>query len=410
MSAVDDKAQSADGTNNPVFTIARVQRDLGSNSTIAALYTDRLEDGYTNHVAGADAHLVMRKIYSADLQAAVSRTERAGTVETGALWQAVVRRNGRRFSFKYSVNGNAPDFHDLSGFISRSGVVFGEVTHQVALYGSPGAFVEKFTQDVQLQGTWNYNDFLSGRGALERKLHFNSNFYLHGGWQTGASLLIERYGYDPSIYTNYALLDPTGNLLPFSGPALPNLDYVFSLETPRVHGLSASIFEIWGKDENFFEWANANILYSTIEVAWRPTERLRVDLTHNIQSFIRRTDNSYVGVRKVPRLKLEYQATRSIFLRYVGEYSTNYRDTLHDDSRSELPIVIVAPDGTYAPTGVLRQRALRSDWLFSYQPTPGTVFFAGYSNRLATADGSLERQLQRSSDGFFLKFSYLIRL
>ena len=410
LSAADDQAQSTDGTNNPVFTVARVQRDLGSSSRAALVYTDRLENGYTNHVAGADAHLVMRSIYSADLQAAFSRTDRVGTVETGALWQAALRRTGRRFSFKYSVNGNAPDFHAAAGFISRPGVVFGEVTHQLSLYGRPGAFVEKFTQDLQLQGTWNYADFTSGRGALERKLHFNSNFYLHGGWHTGASVLIERYGYDPSIYTNYALLDPSGALLPFSGPSLPNLDYVFSLDTPRLHGVTVNVFAIWGKDENFFEWANANIVYSTLSVQWRPTERLRVDLTHDLQSFVRRTDNSYAGVRKVPRLRLEYQATPSIFLRYVGEYSSTYRDTLHDDSRTELPIVLVAPDGTYTPTAVIRQRALRNDWLFSYQPTPGTVFFAGYGNRLATLDGNADSRLQRSSDGFFLKVSYLLRL
>ena len=409
LTAADDQLQSRDGTSNPLFTIARVQRDLGSNSRAALVYTDRLEDGYTNHVIGADAHLVMRNVYSADLQAAFSRTETDGIVQTGALWQGVLRRTGRRFSFKYSVNGNAPDFRAASGFISRQGVVFGEVTHQVALYGAPGALVEKFTQDLQLQGTWNYGDFTSGGSALERKLHLNSNFFLHGGWHSGASLLIERYGYDPSLYTHYGVLDGE-TVRPFSGPALPNLDYVVSLDTPRVHGVSANVFVIWGKDENFFEWANANIVYSTVDVLWRPTERLRIDFSHNLQSFVRRTDNSYVGVRKIPRVRVEYQATRSIFFRYVGEYASNYRDVLRDDSRTNLPIVFVAPDGSYDLTDTIRQRAFRSDWLFSYQPTPGTVFFAGYGNRLATADGSLERQLHRSSDGFFLKFSYLFRL
>ena len=409
LTAADDQFQSRDGTSNPFFTIARVQRDLGSTSRVALVYTDRLEDGYTNHVAGTDAHLVMRKVYSADLQAAVSRTERDGVVQTGALWQGVLRRTGRRFSFKYALNANAPDFRAAAGFISRSGVVNGEFTNQLAFYGHPGAFVEKFTQDVQIQNTWKYDDFTAGRGALERRLHLNSNFFLHGGWHTGASVLIEKYGYDASLYTDYGVLDG-GTVRPFSGPTLPNLDYVFSLDTPRVHGVSANVFAIWGKDENFFEWANANIVYSTLDVLWRPTERLRVDFTHNLQSFLRRTDNSYVGVRKVPRLRLEYQATRSIFLRYVGEYASNYRDVLRDDSRTNLPIVILSPDGTYEPTETARQRALRSDWLFSYQPTPGTVLFAGYGNRLATSDGSPDLRLRRSSDGFFLKFSYLIRL
>jgi hypothetical protein len=184
---------------------------------------------------------------------------------------------------------------------------------------------------------------------------------------------------------------------------------VFTLDTPRVGGVSANVFVIWGRDENFFEWASSNIVYSTLSLLWRPTERLRVDFDHNLQSFARRTDGSYVGIRRIPRLKLEYQATRSMFFRYVGEYATNYQDTLRDDSRTNLPIVIVAPGGTFEPAAGLRQRSFRNDWLFSYQPTPGTVLFAGYGNTLSDFD---ERQqaLRRTQDGFFFKVSYLFRM
>jgi hypothetical protein len=208
-----------------------------------------------------------------------------------------------------------------------------------------------------------------------------------------------------------------GVLRPFSGQTLPNLDYVLTLDTPRVHGLAANVFFIWGRDENFFEWASANIVYSTLNLAWRPTERLRVDVSHNLQSFARRTDNSYVGIRRVPRMKIEYQATRAIFFRYVGEYATNYQDAFRDDSRTGLPIVFLAPDGTFTPASAVRTRSLRNDWLFSYQPTPGTVLFAGYGNTLANpalalADPAVAKTdaLRRTRDGFFLKLSYLFRM
>jgi hypothetical protein len=112
----------------------------------------------------------------------------------------------------------------------------------------------------------------------------------------------------------------------------------------------------------------------------------------------------------VPRLRLEYQATRAIFFRYVGEYAGNYQDGLRDDSRTGLPIVVVAPDGSYAPAGPVRQRAFRNDFLFSYQPTPGTVIFAGYGNRLGTADAALQPRVRRTGDGIFLKVSYLFRM
>ena len=346
LSAVDDEAQSLGGDSHPVFNIVRVQRDFGGASRAGFIYTDRFDGANTNHVIGADSHLVWRKVYSLDLQAAMSRTSTGGTDTAGALWQASLRRSGRRFSLRYSLNGNDSDFRAAAGFVSRQGVVIGNVTNQLALHGKSGALIERWTGDVQLHGTWNYRAFVAGEQALERKLHLNSNFFLRGGWHTGFSTLIERYGYDPAPYANYAVLDGD-TLRPFVGQTLPNLDFVAALDTPRVHGLSANVFYIWGRDENFFEWASANITYATLGLQWRPSERLRADFNYNLQSFARRTDGSYVGIRRIPRLKLEYQATRAIFFRYVGEYATNYQDALRDDSRTGLPLVFVRPDGTF---------------------------------------------------------------
>ena len=53
---------------------------------------------------------------------------------------------------------------------------------------------------------------------------------------------------------------------------------------------------------------------------------------------------------------------------------------------------------------------LRIDALFPYQPTPGTVFFAGYSSFLTEPRGLQFGNLRRTNDGSFLKASYLFRL
>ena len=408
LTAVDDDEQSLDGRSNPVFTIVRTQRDFGRASRAGVLYTARVNDLVTNHVAGVDARLVFRKVYSVDLQGAMSVTSpREDT--TGSLFQASLRRSGRRFSLSYGMSGNDANFRTGAGFIGRQAIVSANVTHQLALYGQQGALVERWTGDVQLFGTWDHRGFFAGEQALERKVHFNSNFQLRGGWFAGHSVLVEKYRFDPTGYTNYAVLDGD-QLLPFRGQTLPNLDFVVSLTTPRVAGFSATGFYLWGRDENFYEWSSANIIYATFGVQWRPSERLRVDGNYNLQSFERRTDNSIVGVRRVPRVKVEYQATRAIFFRYVGEYATNYQDTLRDDSRTGLPIVYVQPGGTFTHAVGFRQRSFRNDWLFSYQPTPGTVLFAGYGNSLANVDPVDDRRLLRTRDGFFAKISYLFRL
>src|SRR3990172_4961222 len=196
---------------------------------------------------------------------------------------------------------------------------------------------------------------------------------------------------------------------PFVGePRLPNLDYVLSLNTPRLRGFSGNVFLLWGKDENFFEWASADILFANLGAQWRPTEKLRVDGSWQIQSYERRTDGSTVGYRKIPRLKVEYQATRAIFFRMVSQYDAEMQDDLRDDSRTGLPILMRDPQtGEYTRALGFERNSLRTDWLFSYQPTPGTVIFAGYGSTLADADARDRAGRRRTVDGFFFKVSYL---
>ena len=103
--------------------------------------------------------------------------------------------------------------------------------------------------------------------------------------------------------------------------------------------------------------------------------------------------------------------TRAIFLRAIGEYNAQRQDALRDDSRTNLPIVIRNPStGIYELSPAAERNRFRIDALFSYQPTPGTVFFAGYSSFLTEPQGLQFGNLRRTNDGFFLKASYLLRL
>lgn len=59
-------------------------------------------------------------------------------------------------------------------------------------------------------------------------------------------------------------------------PYLDNLDYLVTLNTPEFSHFSGSLFYLWGRDENFFEWSAADIKYLTLTADWRPTDQLRV--------------------------------------------------------------------------------------------------------------------------------------
>ena len=64
----------------------------------------------------------------------------------------------------------------------------------------------------------------------------------------------------------------------------------------------------------------------------------------------------------------------------------------------------------FARTAEETRNDFRVDWLFSYRPNPGTVFFAGYGSSLDEPRSFRFNQLERVNDGFFIKASYLWRM
>lgn len=416
LTAEDDRSTSLSGAGHPLFNIARLQRDIGSGARVGLLVTDREDGPDFNRVAGLDARALFRDIYTVQVQGAGSLTSLGGTRTDGPLWAARVARNGRTLGFDYRITGIDPGFQTASGFISRPGVTEAILTHRATHLGTPGALLENLTGSISLIGTWQYRAFTRRGDAQDKKLHFDFNASLRGDWELGAGLYTEVFGYDPALYANYRIVLPGGigtapDTVPFTGrPRIPNHDYLLRVRTPRGARLAGSVFVLFGQDENFYEWQQADILILRLEATWRPTERLRVRGTYAHQRFARRSDGSVVGERRIPRVKLEYQISRPIFVRLVGEYDAQTVAPLRDDGRTNAPIIVYDPSsGTYSPGGGVRSNRLRTQALFSYQPVPGTVFFAGYGALLAEPDAFRFRGITRESDGLFVKLSYLFR-
>lgn len=426
LTAVDDERLSLGYTgvpgegSRPVFAVARLQRDLGAQSRIGATLTGREDGRFFNRVADVDGRLVFRRLYSISAQAAVSRTRQPlsatrDTVMTGPLWQAGVSRNGRQFGFTYSLNGNDESFRTLSGFVNRRGVAYGNVDHRFTRFHTNASFVQSVTLNPVVQLTWLHDRFEQRRDAIEKKLHLNTNAQLRGGWSAGASVLFETFGFDPSFYASrgYRILRAEGDTLPFVGvPRLFNRDYLVTVNTPQFRTFNAGLFYLWGQDENFSEWSSGDIRWLTASANWRPTGKLRTELRYNLTTVHRSSDGTRVESSSIPRLKMEYQLTRAIFVRLVGEHNTYFRDALRDDTRTEAPL-LVGGRRTYAFTDA----GFRGDALFAYQPTPGTVLFAGYGSSYAgfetdepLAERTRASDLQRTGDAVFVKLSYLFRL
>ena len=412
LSAMDDENTSRTGSDHPVYNVLRVRRDLGKRSRVGAVYTDKIDGDDWNRVVGLDARLALGAVSNLDLQGAVSFDNRAGQRLTAPLFNLTYNRNGKRLGTRAVVNGTDQDFRARAGFISRAGIAHAAIDQRVTFFGKKGGLVQTLNSDLVLDGTWKYDAFFGDGGIQDKKLHFNNNATLRGGWGVGASVLIETFGYDKDLYPNYFIAGARpGEFTPFVGvPTLPNLDYVFTLTTPEFKRFSGYFNAVWGKDENFYEWASGDILYTTVRLDWRPTEKLRANLLYNLQQVKRHKEGSVVAKRQIPRLKLEYQATRAIFGRVIAEYDAQFEDDLRDASRTERPLFQRNAAGGYERLLGSRSNSLRIDALFAWQPTPGTVFFAGYGSSVLDEDDFAFRRLKRTNDGFFMKFSYLFRL
>jgi hypothetical protein len=416
LSAVDDPVYSTNGIDHPVFNILRLQRGLGAASRLGLTYTDKVDGANFNRVADLDSRLVFANVWSLQTQGALSHTHTVASDQTidGPLWNAILRRTGRSYSARYAVTGISDRFVAGSGFISRGAVADAAIEQQFTWYGQPRALVESFTFDQTNDLTWQYRRLFQRGDAIEKKFHFSTGAALRGGWRLGASIYWETFGFDPQLYANYyyrQTVNGQPEFVKFTGvPRIPNRDYVLNFSTPTWNTFSASLLTIFGQDENFFEWAQADILYESWTLAWRPTQKVRVDGTYQIQGYVRRSDGSTVQVGRIPRLKIEYQLSRAIFVRAVGEYDSAKQDALRDETRTFAPIYYRQPDGTYTPATAFASNNFRVDWLFSYQPNPGTVLFAGYGSTLSEPDALRFHALQRENDSFFVKLSYLFRL
>jgi hypothetical protein len=120
-------------------------------------------------------------------------------------------------------------------------------------------------------------------------------------------------------------------------------------------------------------------------------------------------DGTRLSTAHIPRLRIEYQLARSIFLRFIGQYDAQERDALRDPA-TDRPILLRDADGFYRPAAPEVSNDLRLDWLFSFRPNPGTVVYLGYGTGLTEDDAFSFSRVRRVNDGFFAKLSYLFRV
>ncbi len=134
----------------------------------------------------------------------------------------------------------------------------------------------------------------------------------------------------------------------------------------------------------------------------RPATTVRVALTGTVVRLDRLGGGEFARAT-IPRLRVEYQPSRVLFFRAIGEYRSERRAGLVDPGTG-APLLVA---GEAQPATAFN--GLRADFLASFEPTPGTVAFLGYGGSLETDVEFDWSRLHRRTDGFFVKLAYQIR-
>ncbi len=106
LSAVDDEAVVPGSTAHPIYNLLRLRRDVGPQSNLGMVYTDRIHDGDYNRVIGIDTRLLLAQRYVFNGQLAGSFTS---TGATRSHWRPLfdfsLTRTGRESGFNLVLEG-----------------------------------------------------------------------------------------------------------------------------------------------------------------------------------------------------------------------------------------------------------------------------------------------------------------
>jgi hypothetical protein len=403
----------------PRVNLLRVRRDVGRSSTVGMVYTDRTQPGSSyNRVLGADGRLVLGGRYTLDVLAAGSADGMAGAApDWGSLVLARFNRSGRNLSLEGSFEDVGATFRARSGFIRRTGVTELEGGAGYTWRGGEGALVESWGPRVELQGTWNRDDFWAGRGPEEAELQLSLSASFRGNVGGFVSFSRSMFAVGAEEYTGLFVADGSGAA---GAPFAPSRDLFSGLPSVRLRSwigtwerVRLSLGGSWSETPVFERWGGlpadvAHALGGDVDVSLQPTGSLSASVGLRHTTLRRTRDGSTYSSATIPRVQARYQLSRSLFARATGEYAAQERGAVLDPSTGR-PLLVCDAGACSEATGSTGYD-FSIEGLVGYEPSPGTVVFLGYARQMRDELRFRFRDVTTREDGLFVKLSYRFRM
>jgi hypothetical protein len=413
-----DETFSEDASN--VFVnLVRLRGDVGASSTVGAVYTDRtISSTEFNRVGGADVRLQMGGRYTLSLIGAQSFTnqETFDSRQDGGMFSTRFERAGRTFSFNAELEDSQADFVPGSGFFQRIGTA--QVNSRVSYtwFGKRGALLQQVNPSFEAKGYWLHDRFWEGEGIYEGEVQVSSRFSFKDNITFWGNVKFSMFEYLPEQYENLFVQQPDGSLTSFRPDQslfsqLPSFTTgVWVNKWERVRG---NLRLTWSETPIFDRRYGvavdmADSFSGDASLNFYPMSALKTEFGARFTRLTRQRDGVEHSDAIIPRMRTQYQFSRALFLRGIFEYGSQVTEGLTDPATG-LPLYGCTTSECFERGGA-EGHDFRVEGLVGYEPSPGTVFYFGYTRQMQDASAFGFENVQAQRDGLFVKLSYRFRM
>ncbi len=378
------------------FAVGRVSRDLGNQSSLGVMFTDREEGPYFNRVGGIDGRFNLNSNWVAAFQGVVSSTLCSdtrnsvctlGTDLAGPAAEVTLQRDGRKLNYFMDYADRSDGFRTFTGFDPQPDIH--NLYHRVQYSFRPeGKHLISWGPQMEVFHTFDHGgNYLNSGYFPALKAEFVGQTFLNIYYAKEMELLRPR---DFSVLTSNQKYVRHTTEVEFKTslyrPISFQLDYRFGtrINYDAPDGVAPFI-------------AGRTSVNSTLTV--RPSRALRVDNTYILFRLHNRLGAPGSMNNHIIRSKWNYQYTKRLSFRFIGEYNS----------------VLANPAFTFLET----TKNFNADFLVTYLVHPSTAIYVGYNSNLENVllplrndvDGDLLHggRMRNDGRGLFVKASYLFR-
>lgn len=380
------------------FSVGRVTRDVGTNSSVGFIYTDREFAGDFNRVGGLDGNYKMGKNWNASFHSVVSSTaDRSSGYSFGQDHETQLDGGGRRFTYLLQYQDITPGFQTQAGFVRRT-----DIRHLNDYYHfffrPEGKHLTFHGPELSFDRTWDHH----GTGV---QYNFNADwaFQFHNNTFFAPIVGIESDTLRPQDFAGLTFNRKFSQ--DFAG-------IVFNAAPVRQMTLNTQFFrqgtvDIVVPNGQLPVQGDDTFLNQTLTL--HPVSPLTIDNTYIFDRVVHNNLHHSVYNNHIIRSKWNYQFTKEFSLRFIAQYNG------------------LLANPTY--TNLRTVKNVNFDVLFTYLVHPGTAIYVGYNSNLENVDpglcahvmgatqcdpngnGLVRNNARLINDGkqVFIKVSYLFR-